>query len=104
KTNKFDGTQRTKTDLPAINGKENPKNKTVEATYHIQSKFDGYEIKATIAWKELGLNPKVKNKLRMDVIINDDDDGGDRDARIGWNTRKTDPVPNDLGMILMSGR
>ncbi len=104
KTNKFDGTERTKSDLPAINGDENPKSKTVAATYDIQSKFDGYEIKATIAWKELGLSPKVKNKLRMDVIINDDDDGGDRDARIGWNTRESNPAPKDLGMILMSGR
>jgi hypothetical protein len=40
----------------------------------------------------------------MDVIINDDDDGGDRDARVGWNTRNIEPVPDDFGMILMSGR
>jgi len=40
----------------------------------------------------------------MDVIINDDDDGGDREARLSWNSRKIQPEPKDLGMILMSGR
>ena len=42
--------------------------------------------------------------MSMDVIVNDDDDGGARDARIGWNTRNTDPSPKDFGMILVSGR
>jgi hypothetical protein len=40
----------------------------------------------------------------MDVVINDDDDGGDREARLGWNTRESQPESKDLGMILMSGR
>jgi len=40
----------------------------------------------------------------MDVIMNDDDDGGARDARISWNSRETDPKPDDFGMILVSGR
>ena len=101
RSNKFDGTERVKTDLKGIvlKGK-----KSIELPYEIQSKFDGYEIKATIAWKDLGIKPAVKKKLRMDVIINDDDDGGDRDARLGWNTRQTQPKPKDFGMILMSGR
>ena len=104
KTNKFDGKERVKTGLIGIAGINNPKNKSVELPYEIQSKYDGYEIKATIKWKELGLSPKIKHKLRMDVVINDDDDGKERDARLGWNTRKVNPMPEDFGMILMSGR
>ncbi len=103
-SNKFDGTERTKSDLIGISGKENPVGKAIDLPYEIKSKYDGYEMQATISWKQLGLTPAVKNKLRMDVIVNDDDDGGDRDARIGWNSHKTEPMPEDFGMILMSGR
>jgi hypothetical protein len=87
-----------------IFGKENPRNKGIEIPLEWEKKYDGYEMRAVISWKELGITPKVTKKLGMDVIINDDDDGGDRDARIGWNTRKSHPVPKDFGMILMSGR
>ncbi len=100
KSNKFDGTERTvKGEGKVIKG-----GKSINLPYEMKSKFDGYEISATIAWKQLGISPAVKKKLRMDVIINDDDDGGDREARLGWNTRKSQPKSKDLGMILMSGR
>ncbi len=100
KSNKFDGTERT----IEGEGKVIKGGKSISLPYKMVSKFDGYEIKATIAWKQLGITPAVKKKLRMDVIINDDDDGGDREARLGWNTRKSQPKSKDLGMILMSGR
>jgi len=103
-SNKFDGTERTKSDLTGISGKENPEGKAIDLPYEIKSKYDGYEMTATISWQQLGLTPAIKNKLRMDVIVNDDDDGGDRDARIGWNSQKNEPMPEDFGMILMSGR
>ena len=100
KSNKFDGTERTKeAEGAVIKG-----SKTIKLPYEIKSKFDGYEISATIGWKQLGITPAVKKKLRMDVVINDDDDGGDRDVRLGWNTRESQPKSKDLGMILMSGR
>jgi len=99
-TNKFDGTERTKKAMGiVVKG-----SKEIALPYEIKGKFDGYEISATIAWKQLGITPAVKKKLRMDVIINDDDDGGDREARLSWNSRETQPKPKDLGMILMSGR
>lgn len=100
KSNEFDGTERVKkAEGTVIKG-----SKKVDLPYKIKSKFDGYEISATIKWKQLGIKPAVKKKLRMDVIINDDDDGGDRDARLGWNTRESQPESSDFGMILMSGR
>ena len=104
KSNTFDGTERVVSDLVGISGEQNPTGKAISLPYQIKSKYDGYEIEATISWEELGASPAVKNKLRMDVIINDDDDGDDRDARLSWNSRETNPKPKDLGMILMSGR
>ena len=100
KSNKFDGTER----IEKGTGIVVKGDKSIQLPYEMKSKFDGYEISATIAWKQLGISPAVKKKLRMDLIINDDDDGGDREARLGWNTRKSQPSTKDLGMILMSGR
>ncbi len=96
----------------AIMGKENPKSRKVSIPYEVEEKYDGYELRAKISWKQLGKTPAVKNKLSMDVIMNDDDDNsensiddnGKRDARISWNSRKTNPAPRDFGMVLVSGR
>jgi hypothetical protein len=85
-------------------GKKNPSDHELDVAYEVEEKYDGYELRATIRWEDLGMSPAVKDRLGMDVIINDDDDGGDRDARIGWNTRTSQITPRDFGMILVSGR
>ena len=88
----------------AIMGKNNPKNRKLNIPYEIEEKYDGYELRAKIKWRDLGRTPAVKNKLSMDVAVNDDDDGGKRDARISWNSRKVNSAPRDFGMVLVSGR
>ena len=98
------GLPTTETGLTGIVANDSAKGFKVDLPYSIDNKYDGYEVKATIKWKQLGMTPAVKKKLKMDIIINDDDDGGKRDARIGWNTRKVYPDPKDFGMVLMSGR
>ncbi len=87
----------------SISGKNNPK-KRITIPYEIEEKYDGYELRAKISWKNLGKTPAVKNKLGLEVIMNDDDDGGKRDARISWNSRNIEPKPKDFGMVLVSGR
>jgi len=88
----------------ALLGKENPRGFKINLPYKIIKKYDGYELQAKIKWSKLGIQAAIRNKLGMDVIINDDDDGGKRDARISWNTKRSYPRPRDFGMILMSGR
>ena len=85
-------------------GIETPVNAKLEIPFEIEEKYDGYELRAQISWKQFGISPKVKDKIGMDVVINDDDDGGYRDARISWNSREIYPTPEDFGMILVSGR
>ncbi len=98
------GLPKTETGLKGIVAKDSAGGSKIELPYDIDNKYDGYEVKATIRWDQLGITPAVKKTLKMDMIINDDDDGGKRDARIGWNTRKVYPEPKDFGLILMSGR
>ena len=85
-------------------GHNNATEESLTIPYNIEEKYDGYEIHAKIKWKDLNFKPKVKKKLGFEVIINDDDDGNDRDARIGWNTKNANPSPKDFGMVLISGR
>jgi hypothetical protein len=85
-------------------GKSNPQKRKLDIPFEIEEKYDGYELRAEINWKQLGLTPRVKDMISMDVVVNDDDDGGARDARISWNTRNITPAPKDFGMILISGR
>ncbi|WP_437205752.1 sugar-binding protein [Planctomicrobium sp. SH664] len=51
----------------------------------------GYFIEASITWAALGQSSVVEGaQLGLDVYINDDDDGGARDANIAWfNTLDT---------------
>jgi len=84
--------------------KNNPDGKKLHIPFEMEEKYDGYELRAEISWNMLGLSPKIADKMSMDVIINDDDDGGARDARVSWNARNSDIQPKDLGMILVSGR
>jgi hypothetical protein len=85
-------------------GKENPEKAKLDIPFEIEEKYDGYELRAEISWEQLGLTPAVKDRMGMDVVMNDDDDGCDRDARISWNSREIDPSPKNFGMILISGR
>ncbi len=88
----------------AILSRQNPPGFTEPLPYKIIEKYDGYELQTKIKWSKLGIKAAIRHRLGMDVIINDDDDGGKRDARIGWNTHKSQPRPRDFGMILISGR
>ena len=67
---------------------------------------DGYVLEAWIPWQVFGVTPQVKQRVAVDVHINDDDDGGARDKKIGWIAQNADAVhqPRQWGVILFSGR
>lgn len=72
----------------------------------LRTTYDGYVLEAWIPWTVLGISPDIRSKVGVEVLINDDDDGGERDSRIGWNGRQNDTVnsPATWGMVLFSGR
>jgi hypothetical protein len=67
---------------------------------------DGYLLNATIPWSILRIKPRISGRIGIDVIVNDDDDGGKRDGRVAWvsadNTTHTNP--RSFGVVLISGR
>ncbi|MHC4426045.1 MAG: sugar-binding protein, partial [Planctomycetota bacterium] len=44
----------------------------------------GYRAEIKLPWSTLGTKPSVGAKIGLDVHVNDDDDGGDRDTKITW--------------------
>jgi hypothetical protein len=72
----------------------------------MRSTPDGYLLEAWIPWKVFGIAPKVKDRVAVEVEINDDDDGGTRDKKIGWVATDNHAAnePKQWGVILFSGR
>lgn len=44
----------------------------------------GYALEVAVPWSGLGGQAEVGRRLGMDVHVNDDDDGGQREAKIAW--------------------
>jgi hypothetical protein len=72
----------------------------------LRATADGYVLEAWIPWQVFGVTPQVKQRVAVDVHINDDDDGGARDKKIGWIAQNADAVhqPRQWGVVLFSGR
>ena len=65
----------------------------------------GYRFLITFPWSTLGVAPHVGARIGLDVHVNDDDDGEDRDTKLMWNTENDIAwqVPKALGTIELSG-
>lgn len=55
-------------------------------TYNNVSTTNGYIIEARIPWTTLLGTPVIGQKLGIDFMINDDDDGTARDGKLSWNS------------------
>jgi tetratricopeptide (TPR) repeat protein len=63
---------------------ESHHNKTNGVQYAFARTDKGYRLEAKLPWAALGTTPAVGKKIGLDVHVNDDDDGGDRDTKIMW--------------------
>ena len=54
-------------------------------TFAQGAKTGGYIMEISIPWATLGTAPNDGDQVGFEVQVNDDDDGGTRDAKIGWN-------------------
>ncbi len=46
----------------------------------------GMILEASIPWRSLGVRPSSGHKLGLDIQINDDDNGNQRDTKIAWHS------------------
>jgi hypothetical protein len=57
----------------------------VGVEYAVKTTDDGYLFEIRIPWKSImGQSPTEGQHIGIDVWINDDDDGGERDSQISW--------------------
>ncbi len=63
---------------------ESHHNKTNGVQYAFARTDKGYRLEAKVPWATLGTTPAVGKKIGLDVHVNDDDDGGDRDTKLMW--------------------
>jgi len=65
----------------------------------------GYRVEIRFPWSTLGADPAVGKKIGIDVHVNDDDDGGDRDTKLMWHGTQDDAWqnPQALGIAELAG-
>jgi len=74
--------------------------------FDMQATEDGYELQARIPWKMLRTEVDVRHRLGVEIEVNDDDDGGEREQKISWLAREDNAMndPRLFGVVLISGR
>lgn len=65
---------------------ETKHNKTDGVQYAFDRIDGGYRLEVKLPWSTLGTDPKPGTRIGLDVHVNDDDDGGDRDTKLMWCT------------------
>ncbi|MCX5644781.1 MAG: tetratricopeptide repeat protein [Phycisphaerae bacterium] len=63
---------------------ESHHNKTNGVQYAFARTDKGCRLEAKLPWSTLGTTPAAGKKIGLDVHVNDDDNGGDRDTKIMW--------------------
>ena len=65
----------------------------------------GYRVEIRFPWSTLGTDPAVGKKIGLDVHVNDDDDGGDRETKLTWRGKEDDAWenPRALGTVELTG-
>jgi tetratricopeptide (TPR) repeat protein len=71
---------------PAVG--ESHHNQTAGVQYAFARRDGGYRLEAKIPWSTLGVTPAPGKRIGLDVQVNDDDDGGDRDSKIMWHAQR----------------
>ena len=66
--------------------------------YKLVTNDTGYSLEVMFPWATLGTQAHPGAKIGLDVHVNDDDDGGDRDSKITWRD-KSDNAYQDPGVF-----
>jgi hypothetical protein len=66
---------------------------------------EGYITEIRFPWSTLGAKPFAGATIGLDVHVNDDDDGGQRDGKIGWNDKndRAWSEPRVFGNAVLAG-
>jgi len=85
--------------------REEKHNATAGVTFKLLKSTKGYTAEIQIPWSTLKGMPAGK-LIGLEVQVNDDDDGGERDTELNWNTSTADAwqYPYLLGTVKLSDK
>ena len=63
----------------------------------------GYSLETAIPWKTLGVKPIAGKAIGIDVQVNDDDSGRERDGKLAWHAKNDDAWknPQNFGRLIL---
>jgi len=67
---------------------------TTGVDFNIVNTSNGYRLEASIPWSTLGVTPSLGYIIGAEIYVDDDDDGGNRDAQVSWYTTSPDAWQN----------
>ncbi|MGB2864719.1 MAG: sugar-binding protein [Sedimentisphaerales bacterium] len=84
---------------------ESQHNQTEGVEFAVGRADAGYRIEIKFPWTTLGVEPSAGKKIGLDVHVNDDDDGGDRDTKLTWRGKEDNAWqnPSVLGTAELAG-
>ncbi len=66
----------------------------------------GYMLQTSIPWRLLGIHPAEGHNIGIDIMVNDDDDGSERDGKLAWSAH--DDIswksPKSFGQLTLTNR
>ena len=54
----------------------------------------GMVLEAAIPWQALGVHPMQGHPIGIDIQVNDDDNGNERDSKLAWHAKNDDAWKN----------
>ncbi|MFC1603410.1 sugar-binding protein [Planctomycetota bacterium] len=84
---------------------ESQHNQTEGVEFAVGRADAGYRVEIKFPWATLGVEPSAGKKIGLDVHVNDDDDGGDRDSKLTWRGKEDNAWqnPSILGTAELAG-
>jgi hypothetical protein len=84
---------------------ESKHNQKRDVEFAIARTQEGYQAEIKLPWSTLGTEPSTGTKIGLDVHINDDDDGGERESKLTWHGKEDDAWenPRALGTAELAG-
>lgn len=85
-------------------GKNSPPVSSVPMNHAITRSANGYVLEVTLPWSALRVVPRPGQRMGLDVHVDDDDDGGDRDGKLTWKARQDESWrnPSLFGGVILS--
>jgi hypothetical protein len=85
-------------------GQNSPRRNTQGVKQKMVKTYNGYVLETSIPWRLLGVHPAKGHNIGIEIQINDDDNGSDRDGKLAWNAHSDTSWknPSSFGQLTLN--